>query len=230
MLALVGTAESVDFGRRGCYCEPSCCSCYSYSYGCSYCHRCYTPAYYGCCGCYGSVYQRTGHYYGSTVPVAPTYAATTIPATIVVSLPAEARLTFDGRATESTEQRRTFVTPSLEPGRYLHLHPACRAGPCRKNHGRHQGRVCPRRHNLSVELDFSTTGCCHEAGNKRQKSPFPWRFRNRRGILLGWRMIVLRLWPQRLYQATSLSNWPRGPGYACKKRKWGKPSIGLPPK
>ena len=38
------------------------------------------------------------------------------PATLVVILPAEAKLTVDGNATRSTSERRTFVTPALEPG------------------------------------------------------------------------------------------------------------------
>jgi uncharacterized protein (TIGR03000 family) len=40
----------------------------------------------------------------------------TSPATIVVSLPANAQLTFDGNATTSTSSRRVFVTPALETG------------------------------------------------------------------------------------------------------------------
>jgi uncharacterized protein (TIGR03000 family) len=40
--------------------------------------------------------------------------ANTAPATIVVTLPAEARLTVDGNVTRSTAERRTFVTPALE--------------------------------------------------------------------------------------------------------------------
>jgi uncharacterized protein (TIGR03000 family) len=39
------------------------------------------------------------------------------PATIVVRLPADARLTIDGKATQSTGDTRTFQTPPLEPGR-----------------------------------------------------------------------------------------------------------------
>jgi uncharacterized protein (TIGR03000 family) len=39
------------------------------------------------------------------------------PATIVVTLPADARLTVDGRATTSTSGLRTFVTPPLRPGK-----------------------------------------------------------------------------------------------------------------
>ena len=38
------------------------------------------------------------------------------PATIVVTLPAEAKLTVDGNATRATSNRRTFVTPALEVG------------------------------------------------------------------------------------------------------------------
>lgn len=39
------------------------------------------------------------------------------PATIVVTLPADARLTVDGRATKSTSGLRQFVTPPLRPGK-----------------------------------------------------------------------------------------------------------------
>jgi len=38
------------------------------------------------------------------------------PATIVVSLPADATLMIDGNATTSTTDRRVFVSPSLEAG------------------------------------------------------------------------------------------------------------------
>jgi uncharacterized protein (TIGR03000 family) len=43
-------------------------------------------------------------------------ASTNAPATIVVTLPAEAKLTVDGNATRSTSDRRTFTTPALEAG------------------------------------------------------------------------------------------------------------------
>jgi uncharacterized protein (TIGR03000 family) len=39
------------------------------------------------------------------------------PATIVVTLPAEAKLSIDDYATNSTSERRTFVSPALEPGK-----------------------------------------------------------------------------------------------------------------
>jgi len=38
------------------------------------------------------------------------------PATIVVTLPADAELTFDGNATTSTSTRRVFTTPAIETG------------------------------------------------------------------------------------------------------------------
>ena len=42
------------------------------------------------------------------------------PATIVVSLPAEAKLTIDDTVTTSTSNRRTFVTPTLPLGQEFH--------------------------------------------------------------------------------------------------------------
>ena len=42
------------------------------------------------------------------------------PATIRVSLPADAKLTVDGSATTSTSATRSFVTPPLERGRDFH--------------------------------------------------------------------------------------------------------------
>jgi uncharacterized protein (TIGR03000 family) len=38
------------------------------------------------------------------------------PATVVVNLPADANLTFDGNTTKSTSERRVFVTPDLQNG------------------------------------------------------------------------------------------------------------------
>jgi uncharacterized protein (TIGR03000 family) len=42
------------------------------------------------------------------------------PATIVVHLPADARLTIDGNPTKATGSTRTFQTPPLEPGKTFH--------------------------------------------------------------------------------------------------------------
>jgi len=95
----------------------------------------------GCCGCCGGgvVYGCTGVSYGCTggcggVIVNPGVAPKTmpnppetaplpkkgvqaaVPANIIVSLPANASLTFDGAPTSSTSDRRSFVTPALEVG------------------------------------------------------------------------------------------------------------------
>jgi uncharacterized protein (TIGR03000 family) len=48
--------------------------------------------------------------------VAPVSTPTTS-ATIIVSLPAEAKLTIDGNPTTSTSNRRVFVSPELPTGR-----------------------------------------------------------------------------------------------------------------
>ena len=55
---------------------------------------------------------------GETVapPVDKKKAQSVAPATILVSLPAGARLTIDGTATTSTAAQRTLVTPGLEVG------------------------------------------------------------------------------------------------------------------
>jgi uncharacterized protein (TIGR03000 family) len=42
------------------------------------------------------------------------------PATLIVSLPADAKLTIDDAVTRSTAATRTFVTPPLQPGREFH--------------------------------------------------------------------------------------------------------------
>jgi uncharacterized protein (TIGR03000 family) len=46
----------------------------------------------------------------------PKKASTSAPATILVTVPADARLFVDGNATTSTSERRTFVTPELPVG------------------------------------------------------------------------------------------------------------------
>jgi uncharacterized protein (TIGR03000 family) len=50
-----------------------------------------------------------------TVPARPLNSEA--PATIVVQLPADARLTIDGEATQSRSDTRTFVSPPLTPGK-----------------------------------------------------------------------------------------------------------------
>jgi uncharacterized protein (TIGR03000 family) len=55
----------------------------------------------------------------ATPPKAPE-ARLAAPATIVVSLPADATLTIDGAATKSTAAVRQFATPVLTPGESFH--------------------------------------------------------------------------------------------------------------
>lgn len=47
-------------------------------------------------------------------------AQATAPATIVVSVPENAKLTIDDNATTSTSAQRTFVTPALTAGKSYH--------------------------------------------------------------------------------------------------------------
>jgi uncharacterized protein (TIGR03000 family) len=49
-------------------------------------------------------------------PPADTLSAAREPATIRVTLPADARLTVDGQPTRSTSAERLFLSPPLEPG------------------------------------------------------------------------------------------------------------------
>jgi uncharacterized protein (TIGR03000 family) len=53
---------------------------------------------------------------GEEVPEPKKKTSLSAPATIVVSLPADARLIVDGTSTKSTSDRRTLVTPELEFG------------------------------------------------------------------------------------------------------------------
>ena len=55
---------------------------------------------------------------GYTVQAPPTATAPpgAAPATVVVNLPADAKLTVEGRPTTSTSSRRVFVSPPLQTG------------------------------------------------------------------------------------------------------------------
>ena len=100
------------FSRRGCH------GC-SASYGC---HGCSVS--YGCCASYGCSSgctivvpeKKMMPKEGEKVPPPKKTTSLSAPATIVVSLPADARLTVDGAPTKSTSDRRTLVTPELEFG------------------------------------------------------------------------------------------------------------------
>ncbi len=131
------------FGGKGCHGCHGCHGCYGSCYGWSCCGGCYGSCYGSCytSSCCGSVSY--GDCYGSAVapmaPVSPMPPAGTkpaepikapktgekgamvpAPATIVVSLPADARLTIDEAATTTTSERRVFVSPELAPGREFH--------------------------------------------------------------------------------------------------------------
>jgi uncharacterized protein (TIGR03000 family) len=94
-------------GYGGCYsscCYSSCC----YS-SCCYSSCCYSGCSYGYCG-----YGHGGH--AAAYGYAPTYAAVTNKATVVVTLPADAKLTIDGTPTTVTSARRVFQSPALTVG------------------------------------------------------------------------------------------------------------------
>jgi uncharacterized protein (TIGR03000 family) len=71
------------------------------------------PMYYG-----GTTYQG-GYVYGRALEGGGYYDVSGVdaPATIVVSLPADAKLTVDGTATQSTDSVRAFVSPPLQAGK-----------------------------------------------------------------------------------------------------------------
>ena len=124
-------------GYSGCY--GSSYGCYGSSYGGCYgsSYGCYGSSYGGCYGssyggCYGSSY---GGCYGGTPykgtpvmsmppgtkpetvtkPPKPDEAMIPAPARIIVSLPADAKLSFDGVPTASTSAERVFISPELKP-------------------------------------------------------------------------------------------------------------------
>jgi len=104
------------FHRRrdnGCGCCGTPVTCYG---GCGGCVG-YSPV--GGCtgGCGGVIVVPSGTTTEPKVmPKAPAKTKTTSAATIVVTLPADAKLSVDGQATSSTSDRRTFVSPALETG------------------------------------------------------------------------------------------------------------------
>src|SRR5262245_35772121 len=106
VLAFTSDAEA---GRRkgGCgnSCGPSC----GY-HGCGSCYSGCGAGYTGCGGCGGCYYGDPGHHgHGKRRAEGPA------PATILVTLPADAQLTIDGHQTTSTTFTRLFATPELAP-------------------------------------------------------------------------------------------------------------------
>jgi uncharacterized protein (TIGR03000 family) len=124
-------------GHRGHGCHGGCSGSCSGYYSCSGYGGCYGGCYGGACyggACYGGAC--TGGYPGCAgggMMMAPGGPAgekikempkekekgkeeVLAPATIVLSLPADAQVTLDGVVTTSTSASRTFVTPDLTPG------------------------------------------------------------------------------------------------------------------
>jgi uncharacterized protein (TIGR03000 family) len=131
---------SGSYGCHGCsgYACGGCGGCYGSGYACGGCGGCGGGYGYGCAG-----YACNGCAGGVVAPAMPAVegkkaieekkddkkvedkndkkddgdaSAQAAPATIVVSLPADARLTIDGTATRSTSSRRVFISPKLAPG------------------------------------------------------------------------------------------------------------------
>jgi uncharacterized protein (TIGR03000 family) len=130
------------FGGKGCC--SGCCGGHSSCHGCSgccgysSCHGCcgggglfsrlHDRWGHGCCGgchgCCGGCHGCDGGCHGcvgghasviESGPATMPKAEAAAPATIIVNLPADAKLTIDGNATTSTTDRRVFVSPALEP-------------------------------------------------------------------------------------------------------------------
>jgi uncharacterized protein (TIGR03000 family) len=113
--------------------------CYGGGYGChgGYGYGCYGGGY-GCYGggygCYGGGYGDgyygggSGGWFGQPAPMGPMgptpmkpedkkpVGEVSAPATLIVNLPAEAKLLVDGNVTKSTSSERVFVSPALIPG------------------------------------------------------------------------------------------------------------------
>ncbi len=140
MMAMATGSDSVAWHRGGgCH---GCYGCYGYAgcyggYGCYGRHGCFGcygggfrhHARHGCWGCYGgySCFGCFGGYgcWGPMVAYSGRVAleepggmsvAAAVPATIIVDLPADASLTFDGAPTTSTSAQRVFSSPNLPAG------------------------------------------------------------------------------------------------------------------
>jgi len=121
MLAMTSGAESVDFGRRGGCNGGGAYACSGFYGGCGG-YRAYggCSVSYGCSG-YGHSYS-SSYYHGYDAPYFQTlgvlspHGTISMPARIVVTVPADSRVIFDGHVTTSYGPSRTFTTPLLETG------------------------------------------------------------------------------------------------------------------
>lgn len=141
-MALSGGAEVPDFGGRGCRGCNGCsgrAACHGGGFGCHGCRG--GRGFRGCHGCSGAVYAHgchggcNGGVYSPPAsrpmpPVPPTKKPAGAEeeseiappqalrpngnrAILIVTLPADARLSINGKSTESTSGTRRFVTPAL---------------------------------------------------------------------------------------------------------------------
>src|SRR5437588_629758 len=145
MMALSGSADLPAFGHR---CHGCAGACHGGGWGCHGCRgggRCHGGCNGGAChggydchgGCHGGM--EYGPEYApeyrpapgtapgkAPEPVKPPKATgdkkteLPAPASIIVSLPADARLTVDDVVTKSTSATRLFATPALESGKEFH--------------------------------------------------------------------------------------------------------------
>ncbi|MGH7227023.1 MAG: TIGR03000 domain-containing protein [Gemmataceae bacterium] len=116
-------------GRKHHRSKGCCGGCYGGCYGSSCYGGCYGGGY---GGCYGGGYGGMGTPMvpGMMVPAAPATPAkpatkkssleNAAPATLIVTVPADARLSIDGESTTSTSTERVFVSPALTFGREYH--------------------------------------------------------------------------------------------------------------
>jgi len=125
MMAVTTGAETPDcFRSRGCHGGQGYSGCHGRNWG--GCHGSYGGCYggyspYGCHGCTGTmVAPKKEPIKEMPKPKDKEEAMGPAPATIFVSLPAEANLTVDGVATRSTSSERVFQSPVLPPNRDFH--------------------------------------------------------------------------------------------------------------
>jgi uncharacterized protein (TIGR03000 family) len=95
--------------------------------GCHRCHGCYGCYCYGCYGCYSCYGGCYGGDHGAPPPAKggeqlrtppkSVGSESAAPATVVVTLPADAKLRVDDQTTRSTSDRRIFTSPPLDNGK-----------------------------------------------------------------------------------------------------------------
>ena len=117
-----GCAPCQGFGRVGCLgccgLRIGCNGCTGYM-GCTGCTG-YTGCYGGQSGCYGGggviVTPAKTMPQGEKIDAPKKDASVPTPGTIVVTLPADAKLSIDGYVSNQTSGQRRLVTPAIQPG------------------------------------------------------------------------------------------------------------------